>query len=265
MSHDFSYMGNPNLKRVGTTFEFTQDMVEEYVRCMSDPIYFAEKYVKIVHVDHGLIGIRLFDYQKELIEAFATNNRLILTTARQMGKTTAAVVLILHYILFNKHKSVALLSNKLAGATEILSRIRTAFEALPHWLQQGIVTWNKSSVELENGCKVYAAASSSSSIRGKSVSFLYIDECAFIPRWDEFSNSVLPTITSGKETKLLYTSTPNGLNHYYDTWEAALKGKNEFYPIAADWTKHPDRDEVWKQKTLADMNFDLMKLSLIHI
>ena len=257
----FAYMGNPNLKRVGTTFEYPQHLVEEYERCMDDPIYFAEKYIKIVTVDRGLIPIELFDYQKELIEAFKDNNRLILTTARQMGKTTAAVVLILHFILFNEHKEVALLSNKLAGATEILSRIRIAYEALPLWLQQNVVAWNKSTVELANGCKVYAAASSSSSIRGRSVALLYIDECAFIPNWDDFSNSVLPVIASGKSAKLLYTSTPNGLNHYYYTWDAALKGENDFVAIAADWTRHPDRDENWKKKTLADMNFDEMRFA----
>lgn len=258
---ELGFQGNPNLKRVGTTFEWPPELAEEYAKCFQDPIYFSEKYIKIVHVDKGLIPIKLFDYQKELLEAFLSNNRIVLTTARQMGKTTAAVAIILHYILFNKHKSVALLSNKAASANEILSRIRLAYEQLPQWLQQGMVTWNKGSIELENGCSVFAAASSSSSIRGRSVSFLYIDECAFIPRWDEFSNSVLPTIASGKETKLLYTSTPNGLNHYFYTWDGAIKKENEFHPIAADWTRHPDRDEAWKKKTLSDMNGDMMKFA----
>ena len=181
--------------------------------------------------------------------------------------TTVATAIILHYIIFNSYKTVALLSNKAASALEIMSRIRLAFEELPWWLQQGVEVWNKGSIELENGCKCFASASSSSSIRGRSISLLYIDEAAHVNGWEEFRDSVLPTIAAGasgedgEKSKMIYTSTPNGLNHYYYTWDAALKGKNEFKPIAADWRRHPDRDEAWRQKTLADMNFDDMKFA----
>jgi hypothetical protein len=171
------YLGNPLLKRGGTPIEWTPAMLQEYLKCAEDPIYFAEKYIKIVHVDHGFIPIELYDYQKEIIKSITNNRRVVANTSRQAGKTPTAVAVILHYILFNEYKTVALLANKAASATEILSRIQLAYEALPDWLQQGIVTWNKGSMELENGCKVIAAASSSSSIRGKSISFLYIDEC----------------------------------------------------------------------------------------
>ena len=178
--------------------------------------------------------------------------------------TTTAMAIILHYILFNEYKTVALLANKAASALEILSRIQMAFEALPAWLQQGVVTWNKGSMELENGCKVIAAASSSSSIRGKSIAFLYIDETAFLNNWEEFFASVYPTISSGKETKILLTSTPNSLNHFWKICKEAQedvdekgRGKNGYVYIEVTWDKVPGRDEAWKEDTLASIGWNM--------
>lgn len=170
--------------------------------------------------------------------------------------TTTATVLILHYILFNEHKSVALLANKGDTAREILSRIKLAYEALPMWLQQGIVEWNKGSIELENGCKVFAGSTSSSAIRGRSISLLYIDECAFVENWNEFFASVYPTISSGKETRIVLTSTPNGMNHFHSIIEGGLSKTNNYQIIEVKWDRVPGRDEAWKQETLASMNFN---------
>ena len=256
-----AYLGNVNLKRKGVQIEWTQDMVQEFIQCAKDPIYFSQKYIQIVHVDHGLIPIDLYDYQKEIIEKTTNNRRTCVVTSRQAGKTTTAVCLILHYILFNDHKLVALLANKGDAAREILDRIKTAYEALPKWLQQGVVEWNKGSVEFENGCKIVAAATSSSAIRGKSVSFLYIDETAFVENWDEFFASVFPTISSGKTTKILLTSTPNGLNHFYKTCEGAKAGRNGYQFVRVMWYDVPGRDEAWKQETLAAMDFDTEKFA----
>ena len=256
-----SYLGNVNLKRKGVTIEWTEEMVQEFVKCAKDPIYFAEKYIQIVHVDHGLIPIECYDYQKEIIEKTTNNRRVCVVTSRQAGKTTTAVCLILHYILFNDHKLVALLANKGDAAREILDRIKTAYEALPKWLQQGVIEWNKGSVEFENGSKIIAAATSSSAIRGKSVSFLYIDETAFVENWDEFFASVFPTISSGTSTKILLTSTPNGLNHFYKTCEGAKAGKNGYEFVQVLWTDVPGRDEKWREETLAAMDFDTEKFA----
>lgn len=254
-----AYLGNVNLKRKGVQIEWTEEMVKEFVQCASDPIYFAQKYIQIVHVDHGLIPIDLYDYQKDIIDKTINNRSTCVVTARQAGKTTTAVCLILHYILFNDHKLVALLANKGDAAREILDRIKTAYEALPKWLQQGVVEWNKGSVEFENGSKIVAAATSSSAIRGKSVSFLYIDETAFVENWDEFFASVFPTISSGKTTKILLTSTPNGLNHFYKTCEGAKNNKNGYQFVQVMWYDVPDRDEKWKEETLAAMDFNTEK------
>ena len=258
---DKGYNGNVNLKRKGTPIQFSPEMVQEFLKCATDPIYFAEKYIQIVHVDHGLIPIKMYDYQREIAEAITNNRRVTVNTSRQAGKTTTAVAVILHYIIFNDYKTVALLANKGDAAREILDRIKIAYEALPKWLQQGVVEWNKGSVEFENGCKIIAGSTSSSAIRGKSISFLYIDETAFVENWDEFFASVFPTISSGNTTKILFTSTPNGLNHFYKTCEGAKEGRNGYIYIEVPWYKVPGRDDAWKQETLQAMDFDTQKFS----
>jgi phage terminase large subunit-like protein len=189
-------------------------MVQEFVKCSEDPVYFAKKYIKIVHVDKGLIPLEMYPYQEEITEKIFNNRRVAVLTSRQAGKTTTAVAVILHYIIFNEFKSVALLANKGDASQEIMSRLQLAYEALPKWMQQGVVNWNKRSIELENGCKVFAAATSSSSIRGKSCNLIYIDEAAFVENWDEFFQSTYPTISSGETTKLLLTSTPRTPQSY---------------------------------------------------
>lgn len=264
MTNDNHYRGNPQLKKSGKPINWTPELLQEWLKCFEDPIYFAEKYIKIVHVDHGFIPIELYDYQKEIITTMNNYRNTVVLTSRQAGKTTTAVVVILHYILFNEHKLVGLLANKGDAAREILNRIKLAYEALPEWLQQGIEEWNKGSISLENGCKVIAAATSSSNIRGKSCSLLYIDETAFIENWEEFFASVYPTISSGETTKMLFTSTPNGLNHFYKTCSGAKHPENSsdwngFKLIEVPWNRVPGRDEEWKNKTLASMDFDLEK------
>lgn len=260
-SVDRGYNGNPLLKKSRKQINWTPEQVQEWLKCARDPIYFAEKYIKIVHVDHGFIPIRLYDYQKEIIEKLTNNRRVTVVTSRQAGKTTTAAAIILHYILFNDHKTVALLANKGDAAREILDRIKAAYEALPDWLQQGVEEWNKGSIALENGCKVLAAATSSSAIRGKSISLLYIDEAAFVENWDEFFASVFPTISSGETTKILFTSTPNGLNHFYKTCNGAKEGINGYQYVEVPWQRVPGRNEAWRKETLAAMDFDLEKFA----
>ena len=260
------YNGNPLLKKARKQHNWPPEQVKEWIKCSQDPVYFAEKYYKIVSIDEGFITIKLFDFQKDIIKAITDHRRVAVNTSRQAGKTTTAAVVILHYILFNEHKRVALLANKGDSAREILERIKQAYEALPGWLQQGVVTWNKGSISLENGCSVIAAATSSSAIRGKSVAMLYIDESAFVEGWEEFFASVFPTISSGKTTKLLFTSTPNGLNHYYKICMGAQADPgsdeyNGYQYIEVPWWNVPGRDEEWKVEILRGMDFDMEKFS----
>jgi hypothetical protein len=255
------YLGNQHLKRTGSEIEWTEELIKEYMKCANDPIYFAKKYIKIVHVDRGLIPFDMYDYQEEIVQKITDNRRVAVLTARQSGKTTTAVAVILHYVLFNEFKTAAILANKGDSAREVLGRIQLAYEALPKWLQQGIEVWNKGSVELENGCKIYAGTTSSSAIRGKSISFLYLDEVAFIDGYDEFFASVYPTISSGETTKLLMTSTPNGLNHFWKTCKGAEEGTNGYEFVKVMWNDVPGRGEAWKQETLEALDHDEEKFN----
>ena len=246
------YLNNPNLKAAGVQIDWTEEQAQEYVKCMEDPVYFVKRYVKIVNVDLGLVNFELYPFQEKMIESFTDNRFTICKIGRQSGKSITCIAFFLHYILFNKDVSVALLANKLATARELLSRLQMAYEHLPKWLQQGVVTWNKGNIELENGAKVMAAATSSSAIRGGSFNILFLDEFAFVPNEmaEEFFNSVYPTISSGQSTKVIIVSTPQGMNHFYKLWVDAEEGRNTYNPISVHWSEVPGRDEKWKQTTI---------------
>lgn len=241
------YLGNPNLKRTNMSLSLTEEQVREYVKCAKDPVYFIENYVKIIVLDKGFVKIDLYPFQREAIKKFNSDRRIIVKAGRQVGKTTMVVGYILWYVLFNSDKSVAILANKAATAREILSRIKVAYEALPHWIQQGVKTWNKGDIELENGSRILANSTASSAIRGFSISLLYLDEFAFVPTniADEFFTSVYPTISSGTQSKILISSTPNGMNHFYKMWNDAVEQNNGFTHISANWREVPGRDQKW--------------------
>jgi hypothetical protein len=253
------YNGNINLKRANQSIDWTPDLVQEYIKCSQDVIYFTETYMKIINIDKGLVNFELYPYQKDMLRAFANGRFNIITTARQAGKSTTTCAFILWYIIFHPEKTVALLANKGDTAREILSRIQLAYQHLPKWLQQGVVEWNKGSFVLENQSRVIATATSSNNIRGFSVNLLFIDEAAFIENWDDFFTSVYPTISSGSETKIILVSTPNGLNHFYSIWVNSKENRNGYNNIMVRWQDVPGRDDNWKQNTLAAMNFDLEK------
>lgn len=259
MVHELGYKGNVNLKRQNQAIEWTPDLVNEYLKCSKDPVYFTETYMKIISVDKGLVNFKLYPYQREMLRNFADNRFSIITTARQAGKSTTTCAFILWYIIFHPEKTVALLANKGDTAREILGRIQLAYQHLPKWLQQGIKEWNKGSFVLENDSRVLAAATSSDAIRGYSINLLFIDEAAFIENWDEFFTSVYPTISSGSESKIILVSTPNGLNHFYSIWVNAREKRNQYVYMQVLWQDVPGRDEKWKTDTLAAMNFDLEK------
>lgn len=241
------YLGNPRIKRVGVVFNLNEYEVQEYIRCANDPNYFIENYVKIITLDKGLQGIELYPFQRKAIIKINNDRKIIVKAGRQVGKTTMVVGYILWYILFNQDRFVAILANKAKTAREILSRIKIAYEELPLWIQQGIKTWNKGDIELENNSRVLADSTASSAIRGFSISLLYLDEFAFVPNniAEEFFTSVYPTITSGTSSKILISSTPNGMNHFYKMWNEAEEGRNGFTHIEANWREVPGRTEEW--------------------
>ena len=252
MSEETSYHGNPNLKSIGHKHDFTQEQIKEYLKCQSDPIYFIENYCHIVTLDNGLQLFKLYDCQKKKVDIIVNERKVILMEGRQQGKTVTAAACILHYTIFNADKTVAIMANKTASAREVLLRYQTMYENLPIWMQQGVKTWNKGDVELENNCRVFTAATTTSGIRGKSVNWLYIDEAAIIPNnvADEFFASVYPTISAGETTKILLTSTPLGYNHFWKFWNEAEKGTNGFVSHFIPYTDIPGRDEAWAEQQL---------------
>jgi hypothetical protein len=253
------YLGNPNLKPVGVQQQFTPEQVQEYIKCANDPVYFVEKYVKIVAVDKGLVPFEMYDFQKDLIDKLHQNRFVIGKLPRQVGKTTTVGAYLLHYVLFNQNMNVAILANKQSTAIEILGRIKMAYEYLPKWLQQGVIEWNKGSIVLENGSRILAAATSSSAIRGGSFNCILLDEFAHIPTQiaEEFFTSVYPTITSGQSTKMFIISTPNGLNMFYYYWKGAINNQNGYVPFEVHWSQVPKypggplRDEQWKKEMIS--------------
>jgi len=254
-----SYLGNPNLKRSGVSVNWTPDLVQEYIKCKEDVVYFVTKYMKIININKGLINFIPYPYQENMLKTMAGERYTVIATARQAGKSTTTCGFILWYIIFHADKTVALLANKGETAREILGRIQLAYQHLPKWLQQGVKEWNKGSFELENNSRVIAAATSSNNIRGFSINLLFIDEAAFIENWNEFFTSVYPTISSGTESKIVLVSTPNGLNHFYQIWQNAAEKRNNYKPIKVMWYDVPGRDEDWRKDTLAAMNFDTEK------
>ena len=249
---DSVYLGNPNLKKANVPQEWTKEEILEYSRCMKDPIYFIKNYIKIVSLDEGLIPFELYDFQKEMIGTFHNNRFTICKLPRQSGKSTTIIAYLLHYVLFNPQVNVAILANKAATARDLLGRLQLAYEHLPKWLQQGVMSWNKGSLELENGSKILASSTSASAVRGGSYNIIFLDEFAYVPSnvAEQFFSSVYPTISSGKTTKVMIVSTPHGMNMFYKLWVDAEEKRNEYVPIEVHWSEVPGRDEAWKQQTI---------------
>ena len=259
---DSVYLGNPNLKKANTPIEFSEEQIIEFLKCKEDPVYFANNYIKIISLDEGLTQFHPYHFQKKLINNFHNNRFNICKMPRQTGKSTTVISYLLHYLIFNDSVNIGILANKAATARELLARLATAYENLPKWMQQGVLVWNKGNIELENGSKILAASTSASAVRGMSFNILFLDEFAFVPNHvaDSFFASVYPTITSGKNTKVIIVSTPHGMNHFYRMWHDAERGKNEYIPTDVHWSEVPGRDAEWKDTTIANTSEQQFKV-----
>jgi hypothetical protein len=260
------YRNNPKLKPPGVELQYTEEQLKEYVKCANDPVYFIQKYVKVKTLDKGIMPFELYDYQQKFVSAIHKNRFVISKWPRQSGKSTSVIGYICHYITFNQSVSVAILANRLKTAKdELYSKLQLAYENLPHFLQQGVVEWNKTSLKLENGSRVICDATSSSAIRGGSFNFLLLDEYAFLPSHvaEEFYSSTYPTISAGTTTKLVIVSTPNGMNHFHKLWVDSNRAeghklKNKFVPVEVSWRDvpitpgGPKRDDVWAAEQIAN-------------
>ena len=256
------YLGNPNLKKANTEIEFTEENVKEFLKCKDDPVYFARKYIKIINVDEGLVGFDMWPFQEKLIRRFHANRFNICMMPRQTGKSTTSVSYLLHYAIFNDNINIGILANKAATARDLLGRLQTAYENLPKWMQQGIVAWNKGSMDLDNGSRIMAASTSAAAVRGMTFNIIFLDEFAFVPNHiaDDFFSSVYPTISSGKSTKIIIVSTPKGMNHFYRMWHDAEKGRNEYVTTEVHWSEVPGRDAKWKKQTIANTSEQQFKV-----
>ena len=252
MNNITTYNGNPFLKRKNVQISFTDEQIKEIIKCANDPIYFIETYVKIVNLDRGLITLILYEYQKKIINAIEDNRNVICKIPRQAGKTTALSAWALHQALFKNEYNILIAANKAKTAIEIMGKIQKAFENLPHWLQQGVIEWNKSTAVFENGSRIMAVATSSDAARGFAYNVVLLDEFAFLSKniADEFFTSIYPTITSGKTTKLIIISTPKGLNHFYKMWVEAIEKRSNFLPVSIEWDEVPGRDQKFKEETI---------------
>ena len=262
MPNNDIYLGNPLLKRANTQIQFTEEQIIEFLKCKEDPVYFARNYIKIVSLDHGLVPFEMYPFQEKLIENFHKNRFNICKMPRQTGKSTTCVSYLLHYAVFNDNVNIAILANKASTARDLLGRLQLAYENLPKWMQQGIISWNKGSLELENGSKISSNSTSSSAVRGGSYNVIFLDEFAFIPNHiaDDFFASVYPTISSGQSTKVIIVSTPRGMNHFYRMWHDAERGKNEYVPTDVHWSEVPGRDAAWKEQTIANTSEQQFKV-----
>ena len=247
-----AYLGNPNLKKINTPVEYTKEQVLEFRKCEEDPLYFISKYVQIVSLDEGLVPFNMYGFQEEMVSTMHKERFTICKLPRQSGKSTTIVSYLLHYALFNPNCNIAILANKSSTARDILGRLQLAYENLPRWLQQGVINWNKGSIELENKSSIVAASTSSSAIRGGSYNIIFLDEFAFVPAniAEQFFSSVYPTISSGQKTKMIIVSTPHGMNMFYKLWVDSQNKKNEYVPIEVHWSEVPGRDEKWKEQTI---------------
>jgi len=259
---DEIYLGNPNLKKANVPVEFTQEQILEFMACKHDPVYFAQQHVKIVTLDEGLQPFKPYDFQEGLIRNFHDHRFNICKMPRQTGKSTTVISYLLHYLLFNDSVNIGILANKAATARELLGRLQTAYENVPKWMQQGVLSWNRGSLELENGSKILAASTSASAVRGMSFNILFLDEFAFVPNHiaDSFFASVYPTITSGRSTKVIIVSTPHGMNHFYRMWHDAEKRKSEYVPTDVHWSQVPGRDDLWREQTIANTSEQQFKV-----
>lgn len=259
-NNEFGYNGNPLVKRDGVEQSFTKDELEEYIRCMNDPAYFARKYVKVISLDKGLVPFDLYPYQERMFSHFNDNRFSIVLACRQSGKSISSVVYILWYAIFKPEQTIAVLANKGSTAQEMIGRITLALENLPFFLQPGCKSLNKKSIEFSNNSRIVSSATSGSSIRGMSVNLLFLDEFAFVENDARFYTSTYPVVTAGKSTRVIITSTANGIgNVFHKIWEGAVQGTNEYKPFRVDWFDVPGRDEEWKRQTIAntsELQFD---------
>lgn len=261
MAKHIGYNGNPRLRRAFIQVAMTQDQLDEYRKCHDDPIYFIRNYVRIVALGKGIVKFDLYDFQEDMVKTFVDERFVICKIPRQSGKSITTIAFMLWMVLFRENYNMAIVAHKGPAANGLLERLKLAYENLPLWLQHGIIEWNKGNIELENGSKIAAFATTADGLRSGSYDLVLLDEFAFVPNniAEAFFTSTYPVITAGTETKIFIISTPKGMNHFYTAWTRAKKGKSEYVPIEVHWSAVPGRDQKWKEETIRNTSEEQFK------
>jgi hypothetical protein len=248
---EIHYRNDVNFKPANTTIELTPQHIVEYQKCSQDIVYFAENHVKIMDPNAGRCLVKLYDYQKDILRTMVQERFVVLNTARQVGKTLLVTIYILWISTFQNDKISAILANKENTAKKIYLEFIEMFRNLEIWMKAGTVSVNRKTLDLDNGCRIFCAATSQSSIRGNTITgVLFCDETAFIPNFPEIYASIYPTVTASKTSKVFLTSTPYGLNSWYWIVKNSREGKSEFKLKEVYWYQVPGRDEKWKEQEI---------------
>ena len=244
----------PELKAGNVIWEYTEWELEEIQRCASDVIYFANNYCNVM-TDEGIQKIKLRDYQIQILEQFQHHRKNVFVSPRQAGKTITSSIFILWFLLFNFEKNAMIMANIGDTAAELMDKIKVILKGLPYFLKPGIVVYNVMTMKFDNGCRVMAKTTTKTSSIGYTIHMLYMDEFAHInPNFiNQFFKSVYPTISSSAIARVIITSTPNGMNKFWEIYKGAIDGDTDFNPIRVEWWQIPGRDEDWKRKEIATL------------
>lgn len=245
---------DPVWKKANIVFEYTPEELEELKRCKADPVYFASRYAKVMQ-ESGIEQIKLRDYQEEIIKSFKNNRFNCLMASRQIGKTVMSGVFIAWYLIFHTDKNVLAVANIASTTKEVLDKIKSVLENLPFFLKPGCISNNVMSMKFDNGCRLIGRTTTKNTGIGFTIHVLYIDEFAHInPSYlDFFYRAIYPTISASTNSKIIITSTPNGMNRFYDIYMDAMNGHNAYVPLRVDWWQVPGRDDEWKKMTIANL------------
>ena len=245
---------DPVWKKANIVFEYTPEELEEIRKCKNDPVYFASNYAQVMTED-GIQQIKLRDYQEEIVQSFKDNRFNCLMASRQIGKTVMSGVFIAWYLVFHTDKNVLAVANVASTTKEVLDKIKSVLENLPFFLKPGCISNNVMSLKFDNGCRLIGRTTTKNTGIGFTIHVLYIDEFAHInPSYlDFFYRAIYPTISASTNSKVIITSTPNGMNRFYEIYMDAINGQNTYVPLRVDWWQVPGRDEEWKKMTIANL------------
>ena len=245
--------GDPEMKRANLLWEYSPEEILEMQKCAKDVVYFAQ-YCRVM-TDDGLMYVKLRDYQQSVLREYQSNRFNVFLAPRQVGKSITSAIILVWYLLFNHDKNAMILANVGSTAEELMDKIKAIVKGLPWFLKPGIIVNNVMSMKFDNGCRAIAKTTTKTSAIGFTIHFLYMDEFAHIhPNFIEsFFRSTYPTVSSSKVSRIIITSTPNGMNKFYEIYQGAVTGENSFNPIRVDWWQVPGRDENWKKQEMANL------------